>query len=165
MRWESFKENFKIAVHSIRGQALRASLTVLIIGIGLTALVGILTSTAAIDKTIQDNFALLGSNTFTIQAQGFMIRIGKRGMQQKSNPAITYAEAMRFKERSGSIPATISLSLGVSGTAELVAGRLVREILKEPDQWPSLAPMWLKSSSPVQIPLARCLGMEASLTR
>ena len=87
---ETFRENLKIAVGSIRAQALRATLTVLIIGIGLTALVGILTSTEAIDRTIQDNFALLGSNTFTIQSQGLEIRIGKQGMKQKSNPAIPY---------------------------------------------------------------------------
>ena len=116
---ETYRENLKIAVSSIRAQALRATLTVLIIGIGLTALVGILTSTEAIDRTIQDNFALLGSNTFTIQSQGMEIRIGRQGMKQKNNPPIPYREAIEFAERSKGIPGVVSLSLGITGTAEL----------------------------------------------
>ena len=47
-----FKENTKIALDSIRSQALRTSLTVMIIAIGITALVGILTVVSALENTI-----------------------------------------------------------------------------------------------------------------
>jgi len=47
-----FKENTRIALDSIRSQALRTSLTVFIIALGITALVGILTVVSALKNTI-----------------------------------------------------------------------------------------------------------------
>ena len=61
-----FKENLKIALGSIRTQLLRTTLTVLIIAIGITALVGILTVVSALENTISNDFASMGSNTFTL---------------------------------------------------------------------------------------------------
>ncbi len=61
-----FKENVKIAIGSVRTQLLRTILTVLIIAIGITALVGILTVVAALENTISADFASMGANTFNI---------------------------------------------------------------------------------------------------
>ena len=47
-----FKENTKIAIDSIRSQALRTFLTVFIIVIGITFLVGILTLTKALENNL-----------------------------------------------------------------------------------------------------------------
>ena len=58
-----FKENVKIALGSIRTQLLRTILTVLIIAIGITALVGILTVVAALENKLTTNFASMGANT------------------------------------------------------------------------------------------------------
>jgi putative ABC transport system permease protein len=61
-----FKENIRIALGSIKTQLLRTILTVLIIAIGITALVGILTVVAALENTISSDFASMGANTFNV---------------------------------------------------------------------------------------------------
>jgi putative ABC transport system permease protein len=60
------KENIRIALGSIKTQLLRTILTVLIIAIGITALVGILTVVSALENRISKDFASMGSNTFTL---------------------------------------------------------------------------------------------------
>ena len=55
-----FFENIKIALQAIKAQMLRSILTGLIIAIGITALVGILTSIDAIENKLTGQFALLG---------------------------------------------------------------------------------------------------------
>ena len=52
-----FRENIKIALGSIRTQLLRTILTIVIIAIGITALVGILTVVTAIDYNLTSSFA------------------------------------------------------------------------------------------------------------
>ena len=94
-----FKENIKLALQSIRGNAIRAVLTMLIIAIGITALVGILTAIDAIKQSISSNFSNLGANTFTIRNREMSIHIGRRGKKPKKYRAITYNEAKLFKER------------------------------------------------------------------
>jgi putative ABC transport system permease protein len=59
-----FKENVRIAAGSIRTQILRTSLTVLIIAIGITALVGILTVVSALENTISSDFCVNGIEHF-----------------------------------------------------------------------------------------------------
>ena len=69
-----FRENIRIALGSIRTQLLRTILTVLIIAIGITALVCILTVVAALENTLSSNFASMGSNTFNINQYNFEMR-------------------------------------------------------------------------------------------
>ena len=73
------QENIKEAIKSVRGQLLRTILTVLIIGIGIAALVGILTSVDAISNGISSNLSSMGANSFSIQNRGTKIQVGKRG--------------------------------------------------------------------------------------
>ena len=80
-----FKENIKIALGSIRAQLLRTVLTILIIAIGITALVGILTVVSAIDYTLNSKFASMGSNTFSINQYEFRTR-NQGGEVEKINP-------------------------------------------------------------------------------
>jgi len=61
-----FKENIRIAFGSIRTQILRTTLTVIIIAIGITALVAILTLVSALEHTLSSDFASMGANTFNI---------------------------------------------------------------------------------------------------
>lgn len=102
------KENIKIALSSIRGQLLRTVLTVLIIAFGIMALVGILTSVDAIKNSINDEFASMGANTFTIRNRNSNMGFGKR-IKQKRFQTITYDQATRFKEEF-TFPATVSIS-------------------------------------------------------
>jgi putative ABC transport system permease protein len=91
------KENISIALDSIKANKLRAVITMLIIGIGITALVGILSAIDAIKNGINDNFTNMGANTFTIRNADINIRVGRHGKKAKGYEAITYKEAMRFK--------------------------------------------------------------------
>ena len=67
MMLKLFKENVRIALGSIRTQLLRTVLTVMIIAIGITALVSILTVVSALENTISTDFASMGANTFNIK--------------------------------------------------------------------------------------------------
>ena len=93
-----YSENIKVALQSIRSQLLRTILTALIIGIGIMALVGILTAIDAIKGSITDNFQSMGANSFTIQNRGMRIRVGNKGKRPKKFKAIEYHQAMRFVE-------------------------------------------------------------------
>ncbi len=109
-------ENIYIALRAIRGQLLRTSLTVMIIAIGITALIGILTAIDAIKQSINSNFTSMGANTFTIRNKGQNVRIGRGGGKPKTYRSISYAEASRFKEIFSSVATT-----SVSGLATFSA--------------------------------------------
>jgi putative ABC transport system permease protein len=111
----SYKENISIALQSIGGNRLRTSLTSLIIAIGIMALVGILTALEGVKTSVNNAFAGLGANSFTIQNRGSGLNFG-RGGHRKVYPAITYDQAERFKNKF-SLPVTIAVNLQVSGTA------------------------------------------------
>lgn len=102
-------ENVKVALHSIKSNKLRTFLTALIIAIGLMALVGILTSIDAIKGSLNNTFASMGANSFTIRNRGTGIRIGGKGGRPKRWPVIDYREAIDFKERF-TVPSTVSVN-------------------------------------------------------
>jgi putative ABC transport system permease protein len=124
MRKSLWKEYFAVAIDSIKAQALRAVLTMLIIAIGITALVGILTSADAIESSISGNFTRLGANTFTIQNQGPNIQINRGGKKWESYPEITQKQAEEFKERFNYLGSTVSISYIATGTAEIKAANV-----------------------------------------
>jgi len=92
------RENIRIAIDSIKSQLLRTILTVLIIAIGITALVGILSAISALENTISSDFSSMGANTFNIQRNEFEVQ-RRGGERQKQNPVITYADAKEFTEK------------------------------------------------------------------
>lgn len=94
-----FRENTKIALDSIRSQALRTSLTVLIIGIGIWALVGVLSLVTALENTLLSNFASMGANTFSISQYDYSSEINQNDAEQRVNPNINYPQAKEFKEK------------------------------------------------------------------
>ena len=114
-----FKENIKIAFGSIRTQLLRTVLTIVIIAIGITALVGILTVVSALDNTLNTNFASMGSNTFNINQYEFSTRNNGRGKIEKINPIISYPEAKAFKNKYNYPLTHTSLSFTATRAAEV----------------------------------------------
>ena len=70
----------------------------LIIAIGITALVGILSAIDAIKNGINNNFTSMGANTFTIRNADGSIRVGRKGKKARVFKKITYNDALRFKE-------------------------------------------------------------------
>lgn len=95
----SYSENIKLALQSIVGNKLRTFLTALIIAIGITALIGVLTSIDAIKSSLTDSFSSMGSNSFNIKNRGLNVRIGNSGERSKVYSSITYREAASFKEQ------------------------------------------------------------------
>ncbi|PWK80230.1 putative ABC transport system permease protein [Mucilaginibacter oryzae] len=109
----SYKENISIALQSIAGNRLRTALTALIIAIGIMALVGILTAIEGIRQFTNDAFSDLGANTFTLQNRGEGLNFGNGG-HRKVYPAITYDQAVRFKNNF-KLPVITAINLDVVG--------------------------------------------------
>jgi len=114
-----FRENVRIAFGSIRTQLLRTILTVLIIAIGITALVGILTVVSALENTISTDFASMGANTFNINQYENLSR--RHGGEEREiiNPIISYPEAVAFKNKYKYPLAETSLSFTATANAEV----------------------------------------------
>jgi putative ABC transport system permease protein len=115
----NFKENVSEGLRSIKGNMLRTVLTALIIAIGITSLVGILTAIDGMQSSVDNSFAGLGANSFDIKGPRMF---GRRsaGVNDKDYPPIEYREAKLYKELfQGKTPATISIYAGVTGMAQL----------------------------------------------
>ncbi|WP_114490560.1 ABC transporter permease [Candidatus Ulvibacter alkanivorans] len=93
-----FRENIRIALDSIKSQLLRTILTVIIIGIGIWALVGILSAVKALENTISSDFASMGANTFNIQRYEFTVQ-RQGGEREKINPIISYDNIREFVDK------------------------------------------------------------------
>src|SRR5277367_5530881 len=109
----TYKENISIALQSIGGNKLRTALTSLIIAIGIMALVGILTAIEGVKTSVNNAFAGLGANSFTIQNRGSGLNFGNGG-HQKEYPPITYDDADRFKKKF-TLPVIVAVNLNISG--------------------------------------------------
>lgn len=116
-------ENLRIAIGSIRSNLLRSILTILIIGIGITALIGILTAISSIKAAISNQFTGMGANSFTIQNRGMNVQIGKRKLRQKNYGSITFREAMSFKQEFD-YPALVTISYMATGGATVKSENL-----------------------------------------
>lgn len=114
-----FRENTKIAFGSIKSQLLRTILTVLIIGIGIWALVGILAAVAVLESTITGNFAAMGTNTFSISRYDFSEQIGRNSQNAKVNPVISYPQAKEFQSKYNYPLSTVSLSFNAASSVEV----------------------------------------------
>ena len=121
MMFKLTRENIRIALGSIKTQLLRTILTILIIAIGITALVGILTVVSALKNTLSTNFASMGSNTFNISQYETSIRRRGGGSSEieKENPIISYPQARAFKENYQYPFTETSLSFTATSRAEV----------------------------------------------
>jgi len=119
MMLKLFKENIRIAFGSIRTQILRTTLTVIIIAIGITALVAILTLVSALEHTLSSDFASMGANTFNINQYENTSR--RRGGREREiiNPIISYPEAVAFKNKYNYPFTETSISFTATSTAEV----------------------------------------------
>jgi putative ABC transport system permease protein len=109
-------ENIRVSLASIRSHLLRTILTILIIAFGIMALVGILTATDSIKYYLTQNFAMMGSNTFTIRNRTLQIHMGDQSNKQKLYEAISYKQATDFKEKY-TFPASTSIFVMGTGIA------------------------------------------------
>jgi putative ABC transport system permease protein len=117
----TYTENVKLALQSITSNRLRTMLTALIIAIGLSALVGILTTLDAVKKSMTEAFSSMGANSFTIRNRASGIRIGGSGKRPKPFKVIRYEDALAFKEKLNT-PAKVAVSVNASGGATIKFG-------------------------------------------
>lgn len=109
--------NLTLAWRAIRTNKLRSALTITIIGLGIMALVGILTSLDVMKESVYSNFSSMGANSFQISNDILKKKKGRGGgmhMRTSEGKNITYSEARTFRERYR-FPATVGIS--VSGTS------------------------------------------------
>nr|WP_319999054.1 ABC transporter permease [uncultured Draconibacterium sp.] len=112
-----FFENLRVAFSSVKSNLLRTTLTVMIIAVGITALVGILTAIDSIKNSITKEFAVMGANTFSISSGGLRTQ-GNIRYRTKNYSYISYYQAKEFKELFD-FPSTTSISVSSTGAATL----------------------------------------------
>lgn len=110
-------ENILEGLRAIRANLLRTTLTALIIAIGITSLVGILTAIDAIQYSVNESMSSLGANSFDIRSKGDFRR-RQQGVEEKTYPRMRYAEMVRFKEMY-KYPSDMTLFTTVTGAAEI----------------------------------------------
>ena len=115
-------DSLSLAFNTVKSNKLRTGITVTIISLGIMALIGIITSIAAMNQSLTESFSTMGANSFSIRYQDRQIHIGGRRQvrktslsnlkEKKSNNGkiITYQEAKLFKERYN-FPALVSISI------------------------------------------------------
>lgn len=113
------RENIEEGLRSIQSNLLRTVLTAMIIAIGITSLVGILTAIDGIQGSVNSSFADLGANTFTVRNRDDDdFRQG--GRRSKQYPAVTYRQAKTFADKfKASYQATASLSADIAGAVQV----------------------------------------------
>ena len=115
----TLKENISLALRAIQANRLRSIITITIIAIGLTALIGILTAIDALESSINSNFTTLGANSFSIRNFNEM-----SDGDEKPKPPISYKEASNFKDKyeyPGSYVSISSIFIQGSGTVKQAA--------------------------------------------
>lgn len=104
--------NINLAFKAIRTNKLRSALTITIIGLGIMALVGILTAIEVMKASVYSNFSSMGVNTFQVTSDVLKKKRHKGGgvnVTVVEGKNITYEEATSFKERFN-FPARVGLS-------------------------------------------------------
>jgi len=104
-----FRENLNVALTSVKTNRLRSVLTILIIAVGITALVGILTAIEAIGGSVNDSFRRLGASSFTIQSRYASASGAEARTRIRNTPTITYFQATEFVSKYKE-PAWVSVS-------------------------------------------------------
>lgn len=114
----NIRENVDEGLRSIRSNLLRTVLTAMIIAIGITSLVGILTAIEGIQSSVNSSFADLGANTFTVRNRDDDFRRG--GRRNKQYPPVSYRQALLFAQKfKDSYNAMASLSADIGGAIQV----------------------------------------------
>lgn len=113
----NFLENIKEGLRSIKANMLRSVLTSLIVAIGITSLVGILTAIDGIEYSVNASLSSLGVNTFDISSK--INRGGSsQGVTDKNYPQLSFNQVVKFEDQFRT-EATICLAADVTWNAEL----------------------------------------------
>jgi len=70
-----------LSFRTVRSNRLRSAITIAIIALGITALVGIITAIQAMNQKLTESFSSIGANGFTIRSKSRTFRMGNEGRQ------------------------------------------------------------------------------------
>jgi putative ABC transport system permease protein len=118
----SFREILVMSLESVKANALRSVLTLLIIAIGITALVGILTALDSVLFAMNESFNDMGSNSFTLERKFQDIQANRGGRRKKMGEAIDYEQAIEFKERFDYPTAKVTINIQPTRNAVVQRG-------------------------------------------
>jgi putative ABC transport system permease protein len=110
-------ENIREGLRSIKANLLRSVLTALIVTIGITALVAMLTTVSGIEHSVTESLSSLGVNTFDVRSRTNR-GSSSQGVSEKTYPQITMNQAFRFIDQY-EVQSTVSLSTYLSWLAEV----------------------------------------------
>ncbi|WP_375583096.1 ABC transporter permease [Cyclobacterium xiamenense] len=115
-------ENIREAFRSVKTNLLRTVLTAMIIAIGITSLVGMLTAIDAMKAQIEESLSGFGANNFDVRSRGFSGgRATTAGVTQKNYSPISFREAQAFKEKYNQRGIS-TITTRVTGSAEVSKG-------------------------------------------
>ncbi|MDD2594922.1 MAG: ABC transporter permease [Bacteroidales bacterium] len=117
-----FRENFNVAMNSIRNNRLRSILTITIIAIGITSLVGIQTAIEVLSNSVSESYGRMGASAFSINAEYYGQSVQhKRGINRRQ---LTYEQVTRFVKEFD-VPCVKSIHANAfSGYTEVKSGSL-----------------------------------------
>jgi putative ABC transport system permease protein len=109
-----------LSFRTIRSNRLRSGITIAIIALGITALVGIITAIQAMNQKLTESFSTMGANGFTIRfkERGFRIgnnremKVEKKGVKQQKKSNLSKPISLQEAERFASLfhyPAKVGL--------------------------------------------------------
>ncbi len=108
-------EIVRMALDTIRTQALRSALTVLGVLIGIAALVGMTSMVRGFDESLRDTIRTIGPDTiFVTQFSGLSVSSGDDFFELMQRPSLTPADA-RAIARSAPTIDSVTLVLGEGG--------------------------------------------------
>ncbi|HCW06935.1 MAG TPA: ABC transporter, partial [Cytophagales bacterium] len=113
-------ENIREGLRSVKANLLRSVLTALIVAIGITSLVGVLTAIDGIQYSVNESLSSLGANSFNIYSKRNR-GSAQDGVKEKVYAPLLLTEAQRFINEF-SLPSTISLSAQLTILAEVKHG-------------------------------------------
>ncbi len=110
-------ENVREGLRSVKANLLRSVLTALIVAIGITSLVGILTAIDGIEYSVAESLSSLGVNTFDIYSKSNRNQ-SQEGVKQKYFSDLTLSESQQFIDEFN-YPSMVSLSARLTILAEI----------------------------------------------
>ena len=112
-------ENIDMALRAVKSNRLRSSLTIAIIALGITSLVGILTAVDSMDATLKDAYSRMGAGIINIRSLYSMPADMHR---IRNSREISRAQAERFADYYET-PATVTLFTTVLSGTRAEAGQ------------------------------------------
>jgi putative ABC transport system permease protein len=112
-------EIIQLAFRTVKTNIVRTVITCFIIGIGIMALVCILTSVDGLKMYLSKSFSSMGANTFKIRNRGLAFNLEGDNTAPKVYRIITFLEATKFKEAfNPQYPVSIQYMANQAGTVK-----------------------------------------------